>query len=108
MSADTKSFTQPSRTVLGAFTFLWEMEAIFGDVLCSLLNALLHAIAGAEIKDLSLRVLQYMYKDLGGDWVWVLKWLVGRWEGCVSVRSLVGGIMVVVLRSYEAFRFGEC
>ena len=28
----------------------------------------------------------------------------GRWEGCVSVRSLVGGMMVVVLRSYEAFR----
>ena len=40
--------------------------------------------------------------------MWVLRWLVGRWEGCVSVRRLVGGIMVVVLRSYEAFRFGEC
>jgi hypothetical protein len=38
MSADTKSLTQPSRVVLGASTSLREMKAIFGDVLCSLLQ----------------------------------------------------------------------
>ena len=46
--------------VLDACTSLREKEAVFGDVLCSLhINALLHYKAGAEIKDLSLRVLHY-------------------------------------------------
>lgn len=43
-----------------------EMEAIFGDVLCSLLRCppALQRL-GAEIKDLSLRVLHDLKRDLG-------------------------------------------
>ena len=39
--------------------------------------------------------------------MWVRRWLVEGGKGVVSVRRLVGGIMVVVLRSYEAFRLGN-
>ena len=60
MSADTKSFAQSLLVALDACTSLREKEAVFGDVLCSLhINALLHYKAGAEIKDLSLRVLHH-------------------------------------------------
>ena len=68
MNADIKSLAQPSLVVLGACTSLWEKEAGFGDVLCSLhINALLQYKAGAEIKDLSLRILHDKQRDLRRD-----------------------------------------
>ena len=68
MNADIKSLAQPLLVVLGACTSLREKEAVFGDVLCSLhINALLHYKAGAEIKDLSLRVLHHKQRGLRRD-----------------------------------------